>query len=194
MLEIVEMSVQGTDIDGLHLITMKQVTDERGTVREFYRESAFEAAGLPSLGPFLQVNVTETHQGGLRGLHGEDMSKLVAVVAGEAFGAYVDLRPTSTTAGRVVTVRLQPGTQVLVPRGVGNGFQALAPRTQYLYCFDQEWRPGMAGVACSPLDPALGIEWPLPGDVTDRAQVSEKDLAAPALADVLEDDGPGGGA
>lgn len=185
MPEIVEMAVAPTAIDGLHVITMKQVTDERGTVREFYRESAFEAAGLPSLGPFLQVNVTETHQGGLRGLHGEDMSKLVAVVAGEAFGAYVDLRPGSPTAGEVVTVRLLPGTQVLVPRGVGNGFQALAPRTQYLYCFDQEWRPGMAGVACSPLDPALGIDWPLPVDQADRAQVSEKDLGAPPAAEVL---------
>src|SRR3546814_5396925 len=79
---------------------MKQVTDERGTVREFYRESSFLAAGLPSLGPFLQVNVTETHRGGLRGLHAEDMDKLVAVVAGEAFGAYVDLRSGSAPYGR----------------------------------------------------------------------------------------------
>jgi dTDP-4-dehydrorhamnose 3,5-epimerase len=185
MLEIVDLAVEATAIDGLSRLTMKQVTDERGTVREFYRESAFEAAGLPSLGPFLQVNVTETHHGGLRGLHGENMQKLVAVVAGEAFGAYVDLRADSPTAGAVVTLRLLPGTQVLVPRGVGNGFQALAPRTQYLYCFDQEWRPGMAGVACSPLDPALGIEWPLPIDPTDRAQVSEKDLGAPPAAAAL---------
>jgi dTDP-4-dehydrorhamnose 3,5-epimerase len=190
--EITELDAGPTAIDGLLLLTMKQVHDDRGTVREFYRESAFEEAGLPSLGPFLQVNVTETHQGGLRGLHGEDMSKLVAVVAGEAFGAYVDLRPGSPTAGAVVTVQLQPGTQVLVPRGVGNGFQALAPRTQYLYCFDQEWRPGMAGVACSPLDPALGIDWPLPVDVADRAQVSEKDLGAPTLAEVLEAGRSGG--
>ena len=36
----------------------------------------------------------------LRGMHGEDMDKLVAVVAGEAFGAYVDLRPTSAHARR----------------------------------------------------------------------------------------------
>jgi dTDP-4-dehydrorhamnose 3,5-epimerase len=185
MLEIVDLAAAPTAIDGLTVITMKQVTDERGTVREFYRESAFEAAGLPSLGPFLQVNVTETHQGGVRGLHGEAMHKLVAVVAGEAFGAYVDLRPGSPTAGAVVTLSLLPGTQVLVPKGVGNGFQALAPQTQYLYCFDEEWQPGMAGVACSPLDPALGIDWPLPIDTGDRAQISEKDLGAPLAADAL---------
>jgi dTDP-4-dehydrorhamnose 3,5-epimerase len=183
VVEIVDFAVAPTAIDGLVLLTMKQVTDERGTVREFYRESAFADAGLPSLGPWRQVNVTETKPGALRGIHGEDMFKLVAVVAGEAFGAYVDLRPESTTFGTVVTTQLSPGSQVLVPKGVGNGFQATgAVATQYLYCFDQEWVPGMAGVACSPLDPALAIDWPLPIDPADRAQVSEKDLNAPSLA------------
>ena len=188
MTQITELEVRSTAIDGLAFITMKQVTDERGTVREFYRESAFAAAGLPSLGPWLQVNVTETHQGGLRGLHAEDMHKLVAVVAGEAFAAYVDLRPESPSHGVVVTTTLVPGSQVLVPSGVGNGFQATSDGTQYLYCFDQEWVPGMAGVACSPLDPALGIDWPLPIDLADRAQVSEKDLNAPLFADLGEAD------
>lgn len=185
MVDIIDLSVATTAIEGLVFLTMKQVTDERGTVREFYRESSFAAAGLPSLGPWLQVNVTETHRGGLRGLHAEDMHKLVAVVAGEAFAAYVDLRPTSDTFGAVVTTTLRPGSQVLVPRGVGNGFQATGEGpTQYLYCFDCEWVPGMAGVACSPLDPALGIDWPLPVDPADAAQVSAKDRDAPLLAEL----------
>lgn len=183
MAQITDFAARPTAIDGLVLLTMKQATDERGTVREFYRESAFVDAGLPSLGPWLQVNVTETHRGGLRGLHGEDMNKLVAVVAGAAFAAYIDFRPSSSTYGTVVTTPLVPGSQVLVPRGVGNGFQATAAgTTHYLYCFDQEWVPGMAGVACSPLDPELGIEWPLPVDPADRAQVSEKDRDAPPFA------------
>jgi dTDP-4-dehydrorhamnose 3,5-epimerase len=182
---IVDFGVRASAIDGLHIITMKQVTDDRGTVREFYRESAFTDAGLPSLGPWLQVNVTETARGGLRGLHAEDMHKLVAVVAGEAFGAYVDLRADSATYGKVVTVVLRPGVQVLVPRGVANGFQATGDGpTQYLYCFDHEWAPGMAGAACNPLDPALGIEWPLPIDPGDRAQISEKDLNAPVFRQI----------
>jgi len=190
MAEITEFEARTTAIEGLVLITMKQVTDERGTVREFYRESTFASAGLPALGPWLQVNVTETRHGGLRGIHGEDMHKLVAVVAGEAFGAYVDLRRGSATFGTVVTTALGPGSQVLVPSGVGNGFQATGEGiTQYLYCFDQEWVPGMAGVACSPLDPALGIEWPLPVDPTDRTQLSEKDRDSPPLA-ALEDARP----
>ena len=175
--------VRTTAIDGLVVIDMKEVRDDRGVIREFYRESAFAEAGLPSLGPWLQINVTETVQGALRGLHGEDMYKLVAIASGEAFGAYVDARPDSPTRGKVETVRLVEGTQMLVPRGVCNGFQSVSPgSTQYLYAFDAEWVPGMAGAAVSPLDPALGIAWPLP---VDGAALSEKDRGLPTLAEVL---------
>jgi dTDP-4-dehydrorhamnose 3,5-epimerase len=179
------MTVVGTAIEGLTVVTLKQVTDERGTVREFYRQSSWLEAGLPDLGPFLQMNLTETRKGGVRGMHAEDMVKVVTVAAGSAHGAYVDLRADSPTKGAVVTVDLAPGTQVVVPRGVGNGFQALEDGTQYLYAFSSEWVPGMAGQAVTPLDPALGAGWPLPIDEDDPAQLSAKDRGAPLLAAVL---------
>jgi dTDP-4-dehydrorhamnose 3,5-epimerase len=182
MTTVIPMSVTTTAVDGLLVITMKQVTDERGTVREFYRQSSWLEAGLPDLGPWQQVNLTETKPGALRGLHGEAMHKLVAIAAGEAFGAYVDARPESPSYGAVVTLPLVPGQQVLVPKGVCNGFQSVgdAP-TQYLYCFDSEWVPGMAGVAVNPLDTALGIPWPLPIDAGDPSQISAKDVNSPAF-------------
>jgi dTDP-4-dehydrorhamnose 3,5-epimerase len=177
-------SATATAIDGLYVIEMKEVRDDRGVVREFYRESAFAEAGLPSLGPWLQMNVTESEHGVIRGLHGEDMYKLVAIVAGEAFGAYADARKHSPTYGEVVTVRLEPGMQVLVPRGVCNGFQTVSPTpTQYLYAFDHEWVPGMTGVAVNPFDAALGIEWPVPIEPVPSAQLSAKDASLPTLAE-----------
>lgn len=184
---VTPMSVETTEIEGLFVITMKQDGDERGVVREFYRASSWVEAGLPSLGPWHQMNLTETRRGALRGLHGEDMHKLVAVAAGEAFGAYVDVRPASDTFGKVVTVRLTAGREVLVPRGVCNGFQSVTP-TQYLYTFDAEWVPGMAGAAIHPLDPALGIAWPLPVDVADPSVLSAKDAAQPPFAALLARD------
>lgn len=182
MVELVEFAVSSTEIDGLMLITMKQATDDRGTVREFYRESAFVDAGLPSLGPWVQVNLTETRRGALRGMHGEAMHKLVAAASGEAFGAWVDARPGSLTFGAVTTAYMRPGTQVLVPPGVCNGFQSLTDGMQYAYCFDNEWQPGMDGVAITPLDPDLGIEWPIPVDIDDVSQISAKDRDAPTLS------------
>ena len=181
---IVDFDVQTTAIDGLLVLRMKQITDDRGTVRELFRSSAFADAGLP-VGPWPQINATESKQGAIRGLHGEDMIKLVAIVEGEAYGAYVDARKDSDTRGNVVTVNLTKGTQVLVPAGVCNGFQSVSPGvTQYLYCFTSEWVPGMAGVAVHPLDPALGIEWPIAVDITDPSQLSPKDAAQPLFADL----------
>jgi len=171
-----------TEIDGLVRIELKQIDDERGVVREFFRASTYP----PALPPWRQVNVTETTQGAVRGMHGEDATKLVGIVEGEAFGAYVDLRADSPTRDRLVTLQLRKGTQVLVPPGVANGFQAVAPGvTQYLYCFDTEWAPDMTGVFVHPLDPTLAIPWPLAIDPENRAQLSAKDAALPLLDPTL---------
>jgi dTDP-4-dehydrorhamnose 3,5-epimerase len=176
--EIVDFEIRPTEIDGLLVLTPKQVTDDRGTIREVFRRSAFEAAGV-RVPPFEQINVTESGQGVIRGMHAEHMIKLLTVASGEAFGAYVDLRPSSPTFCRVVTVELRPGVQVLVPAGVANGFQSLTDGCQYVYCFDTEWQPGMAGEACSPF--GLGFDWPVPVDTADTSRVSAKDAAAPTL-------------
>ena len=177
--QLSDMHTRETEIEGLLVFDMKQVSDERGTVREFFRESAY-----PDLGAWKQINITESHHGAIRGLHGESMTKLVACVSGEAYGAYLDARPDSTTYGKVVTINLTAGTQVLVPAGVCNGFQSVSDRgTQYLYCFTDEWRPGMAGTAFNPLDDGLGISWPVPVDVTNPAQVSTKDAGAPKFSE-----------
>ncbi len=174
------MAVRPTAIDGLMVIDLKEVTDDRGTVREFFRQSSFLEHGLPDLGPFLQVNLTESSYGAIRGLHGESMWKLVAIASGSAFGAYVDGRTESATFGVVVTVELEVGTQVLVPSGVCNAFQTTSEEgSQYLYGFNAEWVPGMAGVAYGPMDPQLGITWPVPIDPMDPSLLSEKDRTAP---------------
>jgi dTDP-4-dehydrorhamnose 3,5-epimerase len=163
----IDAATRTTDIDGLVVVTLKQIGDERGVVREFFRTSSWAELGLPEVGTWQQMNVTESKAGAIRGLHGEDMAKLVSVVSGRAFGAYVDSRAGSSTFGNVVTVDLEPGVQVLVPSGVCNGFQSLTD-TQYLYAFTREWQPSMAGIAVNPKDPALAIAWPMEPILSDK--------------------------
>jgi dTDP-4-dehydrorhamnose 3,5-epimerase len=184
--QVEPFEVSFTEIDGLFVISPKSITDERGEIREIFRRSIFteNIPGIP--GSWAQVNLTRTSQGAVRGLHAEAMTKLVTVAYGAAFGAYVDARPDSPSRGKVVTVALSPGRQVLVPRGVCNGFQATAEgSSEYLYFFDAEWQPTMPGVSVNPLDEDLGIAWPIPIDPDDRDQISAKDAAAPTLAEVL---------
>jgi dTDP-4-dehydrorhamnose 3,5-epimerase len=180
------LSATATAIAGLWTIRMKAIGDERGVVRELFRSSALVEAVGTDLGPWKQINVTETGQGAIRGLHGESMHKLVAVASGEAFGAYVDARTGSPTFGTVVTEALVPGVQVLVPPGVCNGFQSVSPGvTQYVYCFDREWAPRMDGVAVHALDPSLAIPWPIAIDPGDRSSLSAKDAELPPFASLL---------
>lgn len=175
------MTATPTGIAGLWELRAKSITDSRGTVRELFRTSGFTAAGVVVPDRWAQVNLTHTYRGGLRGLHGEAMTKLVGVACGEAFGAYLDARRGSPTRGRVVTVALTVGVQVIVPPGVCNGFQAVSQDgCQYLYCFDTEWSPQLPGVAVNPLDPALGIRWPL------EPILSDKDRAAPPFGDLSD--------
>jgi dTDP-4-dehydrorhamnose 3,5-epimerase len=170
--EILPMTVEPTAIDGLLRITTKAVTDERGTVREFFRTSGFAEAGVDVPDRWAQLNLTYTHHGGIRGLHGEATAKLIGIAGGTAFGAWVDARPGSPTRGQVVTQELAVGVQMFVPAGVCNGFQATSDGgCQYLYCFGVEWQPGMAGVAVNPLDPELAIPWPIAVDPSDPSLV-----------------------
>jgi dTDP-4-dehydrorhamnose 3,5-epimerase len=179
---IIPFSARTTSIEGLFIVQMKQITDDRGTVREFYRRSDFAAAGLPAPAAWLQVNVTGSGRGAIRGLHGEAMTKFVSVAAGSAFGVYLDARPASATFGEVVTVELELGTGVVVSPGICNGFQATGDDiTEYAYCFDHEWEPVMDGVAVNPFDPDLGIAWPIAIERDDRSLLSEKDANLPPL-------------
>lgn len=181
----VPFSTRPTSIAGLFIVQMKQIEDERGVVREFYRQSDFAAAGLPAPERWLQVNVTASRQGAIRGLHGEEMTKFVSVVSGSAFGVYLDARKDSQTFGAIESVELELGTGVVVSPGICNGFQATGDNmTQYGYCFDKEWEPTMDGVAVNAFDPALGIAWPIAIDKADRSLLSEKDANLPLLDEI----------
>lgn len=181
--QIEPFAAKDSNIEGLKIINAKMVTDDRGTVRELFRENTYSEALSQTLAGWKQFNLTRTKKGAVRGLHGEAMSKLVTVAYGSVFGAYVDTRPDSKTFSAVQTVHITPGVQVFVPKGVCNGFQALED-TEYLYFFDNEWVAGMPGTALCPLDPELNIQWPIPIDTHNLNQISEKDSKAPSLEEL----------
>lgn len=175
------MQIEDTTIDGLTVIHVKRVEEGRGAVREVYRRSTYQETLLEDVS-WAHVNLTYTVQGAVRGLHAEDMRKLITVAHGEVFGAYVDVRRESDTFGNVYYLSIVPGIQVLVPRGVCNGFQATSDGgAEYLYMFDREWTPTMSGSALTPLDPDLAIPWPMEIDAGNREQISRKDADAPTF-------------
>ena len=173
-----------TKIEGLFTVKFKVFEDDRGSVMEFYRQSDFAAAGLPSLGERPQVNAPLTVKGALRGIHAELAHKLVSVSSGTIYAVIVDLRKNSPTAGQWQGFNLSRGQGLFVSKGLGNSFQSISDEPSiYLYYFEQEWRPDMPGVACNPLDPDLAIDWPI--KESEGMIISDKDRNNLPLKELL---------
>jgi dTDP-4-dehydrorhamnose 3,5-epimerase/reductase len=170
--------LETTPVPGLLVLRLDLRRDERGWFAEVWQRERMSALGLPDFGP-VQANVAwNATRGTTRGMHAEPWDKLVAVVSGSAYGAWVDLR-AGDTFGTTYAVDLEPGTAVFVPRGVGNGYQTTRDETAYTYLVNDHWRPDADYVTVDHTDPALAIDWPLP---PSERVVSDRDRVAPPLA------------
>ncbi len=184
MSDIKPMQATPTKIDGLWHVQFKVIEDPRGSVMEFYRQSEFEAAGLPTLNDRAQVNAPLSVKGAIRGIHAEEAHKLVSVAAGKVYAVIVDLRSGSLTAGQWQGFNLERGQGLFVSKGLGNSFQSVSDEPSiYLYYFEKEWYAGMPGVSCNPLDKDLAITWPIPEG--QGMVISDKDRSNSSLQEAL---------
>ncbi|MGN6162808.1 MAG: sugar nucleotide-binding protein [Marmoricola sp.] len=174
-----ELTLERTPIPGMVVLRLPVLTDARGWFKENWQRAKMTALGLPDFGP-VQNNVSfNASRGTTRGIHTEPWDKLVSVVTGRVFAAWVDMR-AGTSFGTVFHLELDPGTTVFVPRGVGNSYQTLEDGTVYSYLVNDHWRPGVTYPALQLGDPTVAIPWPIP---LSEAEISEKDQHNPLLAD-----------
>ena len=179
------MRFHETKLQGAFLVELEYRTDERGHFARAFCRDEFSAHGLnPTVA---QVNVgRNTRKGTLRGVHFQfppmAEAKLVRAVRGALVDVAVDLRPESPTFLQHVAVELTAdgGRALYLPERFGHAYQALEDGTDMLYLVSVPYAPGCDG-GLSPLDPRLGISWPLP--VT---AISPKDAGAPGLDEALE--------
>ena len=175
-----ELAVRGTEIPGLWIVDMPVHGDNRGWFKENWQREKMAAHGLPDFEP-VQNNVSfNAYRGATRGIHAEPWDKLISIVSGRAFCAWVDLRE-GETFGRVATLEVGVDQAVFVPKGVGNSYQALEDGTIYSYLVNEHWSPEASYTFVNLADETLGIEWPI---ALSDAELSEKDRRHPPLADV----------
>ncbi len=175
-----DLSIRGTTIPGLLLLTLPVHGDSRGWFKENWQRQKMVALGLPDFHP-VQNNVSfNENAGATRGIHAEPWDKYVSIATGRIFGAWVDLRE-GESFGSVFTAELDPSSAVYVPRGVANAFQTLVDNTAYSYLVNDHWNPETRYTFLNLADETVAIEWPIP---LANAEVSDKDLAHPRLAAV----------
>jgi dTDP-4-dehydrorhamnose 3,5-epimerase len=162
--------------------------DDRGSFAEAFRGAEF-AADLGYQLSVAQVNCSVSRRGVIRGIHYSDVppgqAKYVTCASGAVLDVVVDLRVGSPGFGKWETVRLddQGRRAVFLAEGLGHGFMALSEQATVLYLCSTPYAPGREhGV--HPLDPTLGIAWPLDG-LADAPILSDKDAAAPSLDDAV---------
>lgn len=174
-----------TEIDGVWLIEPKVFRDERGYFMEAYKEEEFKA----HVGDihFVQDNESKSSFGVLRGLHyqkGEfSQAKLVRVIKGKVLDVAVDMRRSSPTFGKYVSVELSEENQrqFFIPRGFAHGFLVLSEEAIFTYKIDNVYAP-QAEASVRFNDETVGIDWPVP---EDKMILSPKDKAAPSFGDAV---------
>jgi dTDP-4-dehydrorhamnose 3,5-epimerase len=168
--------------------------DTRGSFRELWRASAFaaldpiETGAPPGTDPtFVQVNLSTSAAGVLRGLHLHRRQLDYWIVAdGRAFVALVDVRPMFGGATRpaVETRVLAADEWVVIPTGVAHGFLALEP-LQLLYLVTNEY-DGSDELGFAWNDPAAAVPWPEVAQSPDgRPILSDRDRSNPPLAELV---------
>ena len=179
-----KLAVKETEIEGLLVIDLAVLGDNRGWFKENWQRAKMTALGVPDL-HVVQNNVSFNDKRGVtRGVHAEPWDKFISVTCGSVFGAWVDLREGSKTYGKVVTAIIDPSVAVYTPRGVGNSFQALEDNTVYTYLVNAHWSAELKSTYTfvNLADPDLAIPWPIP---LDQCELSEADKHHPMLCDVV---------
>lgn len=178
------MEVRPLGLDGVFEIVPRKFGDDRGFFSETYKVKALAEAGIDL--NFVQDNHSySAAKGVVRGLHYQmppfAQDKLVRVIRGAIFDVAVDIRKSSPTFGKWVSLEVsaEKWNQILVPKGFAHGFMTLTEDTEVIYKVTDYYSPEHDRSIRFD-DAAIGINWPIP---VNGVQLSDKDQKAPLLAD-----------
>jgi len=175
------MQIEETGLPGLKVLTPARFGDSRGFFSESWNRRRMQEAGIDL--DFVQDNHSLSRAPGtLRGLHFQSppaaQDKLVRCGQGALFDVAVDIRKGSPSYGAWFGIELsaENGKQLLVPKGFLHGFVTRVPDTEVIYKCTDYYAPECDGAVAWD---SCGIDWEFDGTPV----LSEKDAAAPALAD-----------
>lgn len=163
-----------TELEGAYFIELEKINDERGFFSVMWDKKKFQENNL-------NVNLSESNiaftknKGTIRGLHYQtsphEGAKLVRCTKGKVWDVTLDLRPTSKTFKKWISVELSQENHKLnyIPEGCAHGYQTMEDNCEVTYLMAQEYNLDCEkGVKYS--DQTFKISFPY--DVT---QISEKD-------------------
>lgn len=170
------MNFTATLLDGVYIIDLRPVTDDRGWFARTYCKNEFAAIGHSK--EWVQLNHSFTAQKGtIRGMHYQlppfSEIKLVRCIAGSVMDIVIDLRKGSKTFLDWMGIELSADNKkmIYIPEGFAHGFQTLTDNCELIYHHSVFYTPGSEG-GIRYNDPRVNIQWPLP-----VSAISERDLS-----------------
>jgi len=120
--------------------------DERGFFFESFREDIFRKATSLNIS-FVQDNHSKSFRGVFRGLHYQlpphAQGKLVKVIRGKVIDFALDIRQSSPTFGKYISVVLSSDNkkQLFIPEGFAHGFLTITEESEFLYKMTNFYNP-----------------------------------------------------
>jgi dTDP-4-dehydrorhamnose 3,5-epimerase len=174
------MKITETSLPGVLLLTPNIYCDHRGAFMETWNQQGMAEAGLPST--WVQDNFSLSKKNVLRGIHYQVIQlqgKLVRVTHGAVLDVAVDLRRSSPSFARHITVELsgENGRMLWIPEGFGHAFLVLTDVAGFAYKVTNYYSSaGERTIVWNDSD--LAIPWPI---VPERAILSDKDCKGATL-------------
>ncbi|MGQ8338392.1 dTDP-4-dehydrorhamnose 3,5-epimerase [Sunxiuqinia sp. A32] len=173
-----------TEIEGVYVIDINKIADERGFFGRSWCQKEMEEQGLN--GNVVQSNTSfNKFKGTLRGMHYQvnpyEETKLVRCIRGAIFDVIIDLRQDSPTFKRWFGIELTEDNHrmLYVPEKFAHGFITLKDNSEVTYLVTQFYKPSAEG-GIRWDDPEIGIDWPIEAEV-----VSDRDTMHPNFKNII---------
>ena len=176
------MKIIDTEIPDVKIIESDPFIDHRGFFVKMYNKKIFEE-NIGDL-EFVEEDQSGSFKGVVRGLHYQvhnPQGKLINTIFGEIFDVAVDLRKSSKTFGKWVSVILSEKDKngIWIPPGFAHGFCVLSDYAKIVYRTTTHYTPENDRTILWN-DPDINIQWP----INDRLPImSQKDMNGKLLKD-----------
>ncbi|PMM49067.1 hypothetical protein BCT52_03800 [Vibrio breoganii] len=174
------MSVKQLDISGCYLIDLPKFEDHRGAFIKTFHPSHFEDTPIHDF-DLKEEFYSVSKKNVLRGLHFQEPpaahNKIVTCLEGKVLDFFIDIRKSSDTFGKLVSIELNSSSPQLIylPKGIAHGFLTLSEQATLLYKTDHVYAPSLdKGILWSSV--GLGIE-------TNSLIISDRDKSFPTFKD-----------
>lgn len=173
------MKLSETRINGCFEIILNNISDKRGSFLKTYHVDFFKENNLEY--NWKEEYFTTSTKNVLRGMHFQEPpfqhSKLVSCLSGKVLDVIIDLRKSSSSFKKVISIELSESSNkmIYIPEGCAHGFLSLVDNSIMFYKVSSIYNGVFdKGIHWN----SIGFDWPQ----TDLI-ISDRDLVHPELSE-----------